>query len=66
MATLGKMYHKGLGVKQDYNKAKRLYEQAVNLNDGGAMNSLGNMYYEGLGVKQDYQKAKEYYEQAIK
>ena len=50
-STLGFLYSKGQGVKQDYQQAKTYYEKACNLD-------------EGLGVRQDKRTAKEYYGKA--
>ncbi len=52
MANLGRMYYHGLGVKQDYEKAKNLYEQAIKLNsnESNALRTLGVMYHNGQGV----------------
>ena len=61
---VGRMYEKGLGVKQDYNKAREYYEKAAAQNVGLAFVNLGYTYEKGLGVKQDYNKACEYYEKA--
>ena len=60
----GKYAHGVLGVKQSYEMAKRLFEQAAQLGDVSAMSNLGLMYHEGEGVEQSYERAKEYYEQA--
>ncbi len=56
---LGFLYNEGKGVKQDYFKAKELYEKACNLNNGRGCYNLSSLYYGGKGVKQDYFKAKE-------
>ncbi|WP_334090510.1 tetratricopeptide repeat protein, partial [Helicobacter typhlonius] len=59
---LGVLYYEGKGVKQNYNKARELFEKVCELGDEGALGcmSLGQLYYEGKGVKQDYIKAIEY------
>ena len=62
--NLGSLYLTGRGVKQDYQKAKELYEKAANQGFDEALNILGGMYYNGEGIKQDYIKAKEFYEKA--
>ena len=61
MTKLGYMYRSGTGVQQDYNKAKQLYEKAIELGNSTAMNNLGKMYQEGKGVQQDYNKALQLY-----
>jgi TPR repeat protein len=64
MSLMGEMYRDGTGVKQSYEMARMLYEQAAQQGDTDAIFSLGEMYYHGGGVEQSYEKAKEYYEQA--
>ena len=61
---MAEMYKDGIGVKQSYEMARRLYEQTAQQGDAGAMFNLGVMYHDGLGVEQSYEKAKEYFEQA--
>jgi hypothetical protein len=61
---IGQMYEHGTGVKQSYEMARRLFEQAAQQGYTAAMGSLGVMYSEGQGVEQSYEKAVEYYEQA--
>ena len=62
--VMGGMYERGLGVKQSYEMAKRLYGLAAQQGDGNAMFNLGIMYETGQGVEQSYERAFEYYEQA--
>jgi TPR repeat protein len=57
-------HHKGLGVEQNYSKAKDLYEQAAELGNSKALNNLGLLYHYSLGVEKNYTKAKELYEKA--
>ena len=61
---MGQMYRDGRGVKQSYEMARRLLEQAAQQGNVSAMYNLGVMYANGLGVEQSYEKAFEYYEQA--
>ena len=63
-AAMGQMYRDGTGVKQSYEMARILYEQAAQQGYVFAMYSLGVMYEEGRGVEQSYERAKEYYERA--
>ena len=56
------MYENGLGVEQDYLKAKEYYELSIQQNNTKALINLGNLYENGLGVEQNYSKAKELYE----
>ncbi|KAK3842084.1 MAG: hypothetical protein J3R72DRAFT_490806 [Linnemannia gamsii] len=58
---LGMFYDYGLGVKQDYTKAKGWYLKAADQGYAEALSSVGNMYFLGLGVKQDYSKAIEWF-----
>ena len=62
--NLGLMYHKGHGVRQDYQKAVEWYTKAANQGIAEAQHNLGVMYDEGQGVRQDYQKAVEWYTKA--
>ena len=64
MANLGGAYHLGLGVAQDYAKAREWYEKAAAKGDASAMFNLGSLYKNGHGVAQDYAKAREWYEKA--
>ena len=64
LTLMGQMYKDGEGVKQSYEMARRLYEQAAQQGDVSAMAHLGFMYCQGQGVEQSYEKAFEYYEQA--
>lgn len=52
---------------QDFSKAKKYFEQAVNIkrDKTSATCDLGLLYERGQGVQQDYKKAKEWYEKAI-
>ena len=54
---LASMYQMGLGVKQDYREACRLYKIASDKGFEDATDNLGNMYKNGQGVKQDYREA---------
>lgn len=58
--NLGNNYHQGLGIRQDFAKARHYYEKGCNLNFGPACNSLGQLYYEGKGVRQNDSTAKKY------
>lgn len=56
-----KVYYKGFGVEQDYEKAFELYQILANMGNKEAHYYLGKMYEEGLGVEQDLSKATEHY-----
>ncbi len=58
--NLGFIYQSGQGVKQDYGKARELYERADKLNNSNATFTLALMYQNGQGVKQDINKFIEY------
>ena len=65
MNNLGSLYEKGLGVAQDYTKAREWYEKAADNGDAVAMGNLGILYSTGHGVAQDYAKAREWFEKAV-
>lgn len=60
--NLGLIYADGILVKQDFAKAKELYEKSC-AGDEGCTN-LGLLYANGAGVQQDYAKAAEFYKKA--
>src|SRR5262249_19758299 len=64
MAELGVLYMDGLGVTQDYAKARDWYEKAAAKDNALAMVNLGLFYENGRGVTQDYAKARDWYEKA--
>ena len=64
LPMMGQAYRHGKGVKQSYEMARMLYEQAAQQGCAGAMCKLGLMYFKGQGVEQSYESAAEYYDQA--
>ena len=65
--NLGRMYYYGIGVKIDYEKAKRLFEEASANGHCNATTLLADIYHNGgYGVSKDYKKAFELYQQAGK
>ena len=54
---LGSCYHKGFGVKQDYNEAKRLYTLAAENGLVDAQLALGHYYFNGYTGKKNYEEA---------
>ena len=64
LQMMAQIYRDGEGVKQSYEMARRLFEQAAQQRYATAMSCLGNLYANGQGVEQSYEKAVEYYEQA--
>ena len=62
---VGILYETGQGVKQDYKKAKTLYEKGCELNDSKGCFNLAVTYKHGKGgVRQSYHQAKEFYGKA--
>ena len=59
--TLGSMYFKGIGTKQDYEKALYWFK---NSKTEFACFYVGYLYEKGLGVNQDYKKALKWYEKS--
>ena len=64
MSNLGVSFRDGLGVAQDYAKAREWFEKAAGKGEASAMTNLGWLYANGKGVAQDYAKAREWYEKA--
>ncbi|KAI8885317.1 HCP-like protein [Backusella circina FSU 941] len=58
---LGRMYEKGLGIDQDYNKAIELYNLAKEQGSSSAIYRLGTAYHHGYGVETNPEKAFECY-----
>lgn len=56
---LGRMVELGVGVQQDFDKARILYLAASDKGSAKAMNRLGLMHYRGEKVLQDYKVAQE-------
>ncbi|WRA43946.1 SEL1-like repeat protein [Helicobacter pylori] len=50
--------------KQDFSKARKYFERACGLNNGGGCSGLGFLYKSGKGVKQDLTKAAYFYSKA--
>jgi TPR repeat protein len=57
LRLLGLTYQNGLGVTQDYAKARWCYERAISLGDSNAYQRLAMLYLFGLGLQQDRRKA---------
>ncbi|WP_268808418.1 tetratricopeptide repeat protein [Oceanospirillum multiglobuliferum] len=58
------MYHSGIGVKQDPEKAFRWFKKAAEQGNTKAQYNLGLMYRSGLGVEQDMVKAVMWFKKA--
>ena len=62
---MGWIHERGLGVPQDYNKARDWYLKALANGDVDANAHLGWMYEHGWGVEKDYARAADFYQRAI-
>ena len=60
----GALYYNGLGVEQNYERARFWFQKSANKGDAKAQTGLGYMYYLGLGVDKDYEKAFSYFNKA--
>ena len=61
---LGRMYHTGEGVPQDYTEAVRLYRRSAEQGHAGAQCRLGDMYDARRGVPQNDRQAFQWYRRA--
>ncbi len=50
--------------KQDFSKARKYFEKACDLNNGGGCNGLGVLYRDGQGVEKNSKKAAQFYSKA--
>ena len=64
--NLGVMYQRGLGVAQDFQKARSWFEKAANQDLAEAKVNLGLLYFDGSGVAQDYEKAFSFFSAAAR
>lgn len=62
--NLAVMYYESKGVRQDYHKAKELYDKACKLKHARACFNLGVLHNNGQGVKQNLSTAKQYFGKA--
>lgn len=62
--NLGRLYHDGQGVPQDYVQARQWYEKAAAQGNAFAQHAIGSLYANGRGVPQDYAQARKWYEKA--
>ena len=62
--NLGYCYAYGFGVLQNYETAKKYYEEAVALGEVSALSEIGLLYEGGKGVTKDCVVARSYYEKA--
>ncbi len=64
--NLGVLYHQGMGVEKNLDKALKLYTQAAKLGHPEAQYNLGIANIEGIGVPYNPQKAASYFKAAAK
>ncbi len=64
--TKGKSYHDGVGVAQNYDVARALYERAAAAGSTDAQLNLGYLYFVGEGVTRNFVTARKWYERAAK
>ena len=63
-SVLGRLYHGGYEVPQDFSEAARLLRSAADQGDAKAQLHLGVMFTEGQGVPQDHAQAAQWYRRA--
>jgi len=61
---LGRMFLRGEGVEESYEKAQIWFTRGVKSGDAGSQYGMGLMYLEGLGVPKNSAKAQEYFKAA--
>jgi TPR repeat protein len=62
---MGWLHERGVGVAQDFVKAREWYAKAMANGDADAIARTGLLYELGLGVEKNYDKAAAYYQRAI-
>jgi TPR repeat protein len=63
--NLGYLYVNGLGVKQNFETARRYFEEAAKQNNSDAFYNLSYLYQHGVGVIKDDAKANIYYDRSL-
>ena len=63
---MGWINERGLGVPQDFAKAREWYAKAIANGDAAAIARMGLLYEHGFGVEKNYDKAADYYKHAIR
>lgn len=63
-SNLGALYIQGVGVKQDFSKARTWLSKAAAQGSASAQQTLGAMYFEGWGVNKNMTTAFRWYKQA--
>jgi len=66
MRNIGHLYRRGLGTKQNFERAMHWYMRASKLGFPRAQANVASMYLRGQGVKQDYVKAAEWFTKAAR
>jgi SEL1 protein len=61
---LGRMFMRGEGVGQNFDKARTWFERGIKSGDAGSQYGLGLMNLEGLGIPKNTIKATEYFKAA--
>ena len=61
---IGEIYHKGLGVKQDFRIASVWFKQAADSGDAASQFYLGTLYQCGMGVEFDLARARAWLQKA--
>ncbi|KAK4231192.1 protein sel-1 1 [Podospora fimiseda] len=61
---LGRMYMRGEGVEQNFDRAKAWFERGTYLKDAQSQHGLGLLYLHGYGVKRDVATATDYFKAA--
>ena len=64
MNNLAEAHYAGHGTPKNIKEAIRLWKQAAELGDAGAMCHLAHMYNNGRGVPKDFKKALKFWEKA--
>ena len=64
MLTLGTLYFRGEGVRQDYAAALKWWRAAAALGDIRAQANIGILFRDGLGVERNYDEAIRWFELA--
>jgi TPR repeat protein len=64
MLTLGMLYFRGAGVRQDNAAALKWWRDAAALGNIRAQNNLGVVFRDGLGVERNYDEAIKWFESA--
>ena len=61
---IGRMYLRGDGVRQNYERARTWFERGMKLGDAQSRYGMGLMLLNGLGVKENVQRASELFQAA--